>query len=103
MYIRSILEFCFVSIVLLSHVAGAIQHDTAKEQSSRDQQILFPSLTLVTNSPLSCSTGLTHPGVFVLVEHRLIEGQTTGEWQLLDTVNMEPTGLSIVALYVIRD
>ena len=53
---------------------------------------LSPSLTLVTNSPLNCSTGLTHPEVFVLVEYRLVEEQTAGEWYLLDTVKMEPIG-----------
>ena len=31
-----------------------------------------------------------------MVEYRLVdhEGQTVGEWQLLDTVTMEPTGQS---------
>ena len=31
----------------------------------------------------------------MLVEYRLIEGETAGEWQLLETVNMEPAGHSI--------
>ena len=75
-------------------LARAISQDRAKRQSSNGQQILSPTLTLVSNSPLNCSTGLTHPGVFVLVEYRLVDGQAAGEWQLLDTVTMEPTGQS---------
>ena len=99
MYTRPIIALCFARIVLLSLVAGAsldldIRHDRDKRQSSSDQQMISPTLTLVTNSPLSCGTGLTHPGVFVMVEYRLVEGQTAGEWQLLDTVTMEPTGQS---------
>ena len=99
MYTRPIIALCFATIVLLSLVAGAsldldIQHDRDKRQSSSDQQIISPTLTLVTNSTLNCGTGLTHPGVFVLVEYRLVQGQAVGEWQLLDTVTMEPTGQS---------
>ena len=96
-----VLLFCIM--VLTSHhvTRGALSQDMTKRQSNSDQQTVFsPTLTLVTNSPLNCSEGLTHPGVFVLVEYRLVDGQATGEWQLLDTVTMEPTGHRQLALIV---
>ena len=96
-----VLLFCL--LLLPSHhvKGGALSQERAKRQSNSDQQtVLSPTLTLVTNSPLNCSDGLTHPGVFVLVEYRLVDGQATGEWQLLDTVTTEPTGHRQPALIV---
>ena len=93
------------NIVLLYLAGGHLpQQDRARRQSSAsgDKEILSTTLTLTSNSPLNCGTGLTHPGVFVLVEYCLVEGQTAGEWQLLDTVTMEPTGHSYSRLLTVR-
>ena len=86
-----------VNAVLLYLASGShFPQHRAKRQSGAngDKEILSTTLTLVFNSPLNCGKGLTHPGVFVLVEYRLVEGQIAGEWQLLDTVTMEPTSQS---------
>ena len=82
-----------ISLLPQEVCCSLVSRDRAKRQSS-DQQILSPALTLVTNSTPNCDTGLTHRGVFVLVEYRLVDGQTAGEWKLLGTANIEPTGHS---------
>ncbi len=51
-------------------------------------------LTLTTNSPENCGKGLTHNGVFVLVEYRLIETQPS-PWTLLQSISLNATGLPI--------
>ena len=87
-----------VLLLVASQVGASLPHDRAERESrSPDPQILFPTLTLVINSPENYNTGLTHLGVFVLVdaEYCLVEEKTAWEWQLLETVNMEPTGHSI--------
>ena len=83
------------TVLLVAQVGAALPRD--RKSRSPDPQILCSTLTLVINSAENCSTGLTHPGVFVLVEYRLVdpEGETAGGWQLLETVNVEPTGHSI--------
>ena len=82
-------SIALVSIVLLLYAAPQVR---ASLTDGGGQSVVPINLTLVTNSPLNCSAGLTHPGVFVLVEYRLVEEQTVGEWQLLDTVSLNSTG-----------
>ena len=83
-----------VTSVLLSTILISVLDLLPQLQAVSSQSYLTISLTLVTNSSRSCDTGLTHNGVYAMVEYRLVEGQTGGEWQLLDTVTMEPTGKS---------
>ncbi len=52
-------------------------------------------LTLTTNSTENCGKGLTHNGVFVLVEYRLIETQSS-PWTLLQSISLNATGLPII-------
>ena len=54
-------------------------------------------LTLTTNSPENCGKGLTHNGVFVLVEYRLIETQPS-PWTLLQSISLNATGLPIIII-----
>ena len=77
------ITIALVSLVLLSN---------AVPQVGASLPLVPLNLSLFTNSPQNCSTGLTHPGVFVLVEYRVVEAHSVEEWQLLDSVNMEPTG-----------
>ena len=88
-----VLATLLVCMLQTAHLCSSQGH---RDRRGVDPQVLsYPSLTLVmvTNSTLNCGTGLTHPGVLVLVEYRLaVGGKTPGEWQLLDTVTMEPTG-----------
>ena len=77
-----------MTTLLLIMIGGVLL--PVQTASSGPPPVKHLNLTLVSNSPLNCGTGLTHPGVFVLVEYRLVEGQAAGEWQLLDTVTMEP-------------
>ena len=77
-----------MTTLLLVMIGGVLL--PVQTASSGPPPVKHLNLTLVSNSPLNCGTGLTHPGVFVLVEYRLVkvEGQTVGEWQLLDTVRV---------------
>ena len=77
-----------MTTLLLIMIGGVLL--PVQTASSGSPPVKHLNLTLVSNSPLNCGTGLTHPGVFVLVEYRLVEGQVAGEWQLLDTVTMKP-------------
>ena len=78
-----------IALVLLLCAAPQVR---ASLTDGGGQPVISMNLTLVTNSPINCSAGLTYPGVFVLVEYRLVKGQTAGEWELLDTVSLDPTG-----------
>ncbi len=47
------------------------------------------TLTLITDSAANCSSGLTHPGVYVLVEYRL----SSSPWTLLKGISLNNAGI----------
>ena len=85
--------------VLISHTSDTPAHNkkqfTRQEENrlrqtrSTGQGQVTASFTLKTNTTLSCSTGLTHAGVYVQVEYRLTS--MAAEWISLTNVTLDPT------------
>ncbi|XP_064400246.1 adhesion G-protein coupled receptor G6-like [Halichondria panicea] len=66
--------------------SGNFTSSTQLSPSSTQQ--LNVTFTFVTNSAANCSTGLSHTGVFVLIEYRLLYSP----WKLLKRVSLDDTG-----------
>ncbi len=77
-----------LSLALLVALIAPVVLNAAAAVDCQDTGTVCMSLT--TNSTASCDTGLTHSGVFLLVEYRLTDSETSS-WRLLKTIRLNTT------------
>lgn len=62
-----------------------------KDRLRRQASGITTSFSLSTNTSPDCGTGLTHAGVYVQFEYRLVTGEVPDNWISLSNVTLNPT------------